>query len=258
MEMPYRPHALKAGQRLPPFARLQRERPFSNTKRPPRHTTANGRVDSRRLSIFSICFASLGLGLPLGPAPARSASESPTARLSSGMNDFLKQSIARVTGILRKSPGALGEPTGFLPTVEEQAPAVSWGEIYEQIEREVVLHWGNLEAADPVEMPSWAQFIAMLFCQLGDAQSLRDIVRASLPPKANCGISGSTTRPGTPRSPTPNSTGPQPCIRISFIGSPTNCEATCRAIVSHSSTSWRVWIPCRDQGVMLRRRRQSA
>ena len=77
------------------------------------------------------------------------------------MNEFLKQSIARVTerietrrmtGILRKSPGALGEPTGFLPAVEKQAPAVSWGEIHEQIEREVVRHRGNLEAVDPVEM----------------------------------------------------------------------------------------------------------
>ena len=77
------------------------------------------------------------------------------------MNHFLKQSIARVTerietrrvtGILRKSPGALGEPPGFLPAVEEQAPAVSRGEINEQIERELLRYRGNPEAADPAEM----------------------------------------------------------------------------------------------------------
>ena len=34
----------------------------------------------------------------------------------------------------------------------------------------------------------WGQFVAMMFCQLASAKSLREIAKAWPPAKANCGI----------------------------------------------------------------------
>jgi hypothetical protein len=41
---------------------------------------------------------------------------------------------------------------------------------------------------------SWGQFVAMLFCQLGGAKSLREITGGLVPAKANCGIWGCRKR----------------------------------------------------------------
>ena len=58
----------------------------------------------------------------------------------------------RVQGILRKTPGALGEPPTILDVIEENTVYVSRTEINDMIEREVYRHVGNIQKADPVEM----------------------------------------------------------------------------------------------------------
>ena len=53
----------------------------------------------------------------------------------------------------------------------------------------------------------WGQFVAMLFCQLGHAKSLREICGAWRLRKGNCVIWGYLERLRVPRWPTPTSNG---------------------------------------------------
>jgi hypothetical protein len=58
----------------------------------------------------------------------------------------------RIIGILRTTPGALGEPESFLPLVEEQNKFVTRTEVVQMVEREVARHSGNIQKADPATM----------------------------------------------------------------------------------------------------------
>jgi hypothetical protein len=58
----------------------------------------------------------------------------------------------RIIGILRTTPGALGEPESFLPLVEEQTNCVTPTEVVQLAEREVARHSTNLQTANPATM----------------------------------------------------------------------------------------------------------
>lgn len=83
----------------------------------------------------------------------------------------------------------------------------------------------------------WGQFVAMLFCHLGRAQSLREICGGWPPAKASCAIWVCRARPNAPPCPTPTSTGPWQLYRTVFCQLLSRCRevaglATC---ASHQS-----------------------
>ena len=59
----------------------------------------------------------------------------------------------------------------------------------------------------------WGQFIAMLFCQLGQARSLREICGGLAGCEGKLKHLGVPQAPTSPRSPMPMSTAPGSCIR---------------------------------------------
>src|SRR5580698_145190 len=63
----------------------------------------------------------------------------------------------------------------------------------------------------------WGQFVAMLFCHLGNAKSLREICEAWRLRKENCDIWGYPERPRVPPWPTPTSIALGRCTRRCFI-----------------------------------------
>jgi Domain of unknown function (DUF4372) len=70
----------------------------------------------------------------------------------------------------------------------------------------------------------WGQFVAMLFCQLGHAKSLREICGAWQLLKGNCVIWGYLQRLRVPRWPTPTSIALGRCTKRCFI----NCWRSAR------------------------------
>lgn len=68
----------------------------------------------------------------------------------------------RVLGIMRKTPGALGEPPGILDVIEANTVYVRRGEIQERIEREVLRKGKDLHKADPGQIQrnveKWIEF----------------------------------------------------------------------------------------------------
>lgn len=58
----------------------------------------------------------------------------------------------RVMGILKKTPGVLGEPPDLLDVIEANTVFVGRREIEEIAEREVYRHGKNLSKADPRDM----------------------------------------------------------------------------------------------------------
>ena len=81
--------------------------------------------------------------------------------LYSGMSENFKKAIhdaasraeqRRVLGIMRKTPGALGEPPRILDVIEANTVYVRRAEIEQRIEREVLRKGKDLHKADPGEM----------------------------------------------------------------------------------------------------------
>ena len=59
-----------------------------------------------------------------------------------------------------------------------------------EFERAVVEHRAERHASG---FSCWGQFVAMLFCHLGRAQSLREICGGSAPARANCNVAEKVT-----------------------------------------------------------------
>jgi hypothetical protein len=77
------------------------------------------------------------------------------------MSDSLRSTIQkvadraenrRVLSIVKKTPGALGEPPDLLDSIDRNTVYVSRTETVRMIEREVARHLGNIQKADPAAM----------------------------------------------------------------------------------------------------------